>query len=296
MQGQAADSFTFFVISDVHIEPGNTRAISHFQTALQDLHEIAPQAGALVINGDMTSTGRPQSYAAFQEVLNSCPHPDATYLTIGNHEFFHGEGNEVAIQRFLAVTGERAVYYSRKIGGYPFLFLGSESWGPVGSPYKDSAVLTEKQLDWLKQELQRSVSPDTDHTGPIFLFLHQPLPNTVSGSHLWHPVRQDKELRALLAPYPQVILFSGHTHYSLQSPTMVVQQRWTMVNSATVYQLWGDDEVEGEIPLETDDSQGLVVEVSGSSVIIRAREFLRKQWLSHYVIELESGSLTIEQI
>ena len=90
---------TFQVISDTHIRD---TSFSHNKllNALQDLHSVDPQTDALVINGDITNNGFPEEYAKTRELLDQSPKPKNLYMTIGNHEFFNGEGNEVNTTRF----------------------------------------------------------------------------------------------------------------------------------------------------------------------------------------------------
>ena len=101
-------------------------------------------------------------------------------------------------------------YHDHWIDGYHFIFLGTE----VGLELFCS--LSEAQLAWLDDKLSEEASSDK----PVFLFLHQPLKDTVAGSlesQKWFGVTQDEELKAILAKYPQAILFTGHTHWELEA-------------------------------------------------------------------------------
>ncbi len=176
---------------------------------------------------------------------------------------------ERRMARFAEGTGEAAPYHAHWLGGYPFIFLGSES------PHPKDCDLSEAQLTWLRERLGEEASADK----PIFVFLHQPLKNTVAGSteaQGWHGVNQDAALREVLAAYPQAILFSGHTHWQLEAARTMYDgqgQLPSMFNASSVAYLWtdGDEHLTG--------SEGLHVEVYADRAVVRGRDFVRRQWI-----------------
>ncbi|MFY0758594.1 LamG-like jellyroll fold domain-containing protein [Metabacillus dongyingensis] len=267
---------TLNVISDIHLS--DQRTSEKFSAALQDLYEIDPKVDAMVINGDLTNYGTEKEYSKLRELLEQSPKPEKTYMTIGNHEFFNRQGNEVNIKRFTDFIGEDHVYYEKMVRGYSFIFLGSETWGPDG-PYKDAANLSEEQLNWLEDTLEKR----SKNKKPIFVFLHQQMENTFDAS--WPSLIQDKELNNILSKYPQSIIFSGHTHQDLHRPSMI-QKDFTMINTASVYYttFYGEE------------SQGLYLEVYEDKVIVKGRDFYRKQWITEaqFTIDIQKklNSLT----
>ncbi|TCP21867.1 3',5'-cyclic AMP phosphodiesterase CpdA [Scopulibacillus darangshiensis] len=271
----------FPVISDTQLTVGNETSHRKLEHALQDLYNINHNSDAMVINGDMINDGRAASYEKFRDILNQYPHPDKTFFTIGNHEFFKNDGNEASIGRFLDFTGLDKVYYEKNVKGYPFIFLGTESWGPVDSPTKDSAVLSDAQLNWLNQTLKERSKTKK----PIFVFLHQPLPHTFYGTDIDYyknAVIQDEELKNILSKYPQVIFFSGHMHWDLRFPGMFLQKDFTMVSSGAVYDTWGPDGNGYETVIDPEGSQGLYVKVYDDKVVIKGRDFTNNKWLKEY--------------
>lgn len=287
----AADDRTlrFPVLSDVHVQASDPLSQSKLKATLKDLYEIDPAADVLVMNGDL-GNGRQTDYNALRSVVSTSPHPQSMLYNIGNHEFYNawydkngryspttfpnGESEGMAINRFLQLSGEKNVYYDRWINGYHFLFLGAEKSRQSDLSIGDDAWLSQTQLSWLNQKLAENRQSDK----PIFVFLHQPLPNTVSGS--WaegmnRGVVQHEQLRSILANSPQVILFSGHTHWQLNLPRTMVREGFSMVNSSAVI----GPETGGGTPLSPDSSEGLYVEVHPNEVVIRGRDFYRKRWV-----------------
>ncbi|MCX7571432.1 metallophosphoesterase [Tumebacillus sp. DT12] len=275
----------FPVISDTHVQSWDTRSQTKFKQALTDLHNVAPKSDAMVITGDL-GNGQPADYAALSAILSGTPHPAQTLFTIGNHEFYkawmntsgqfsektfpNGETEQASITRFLHLTGESKVYYERWIKGYHFLVLGSEQYRQSNPANLESAWLSSGQLHWLKEELKEKKEANR----PIFVFLHQPIEQTVQG----------EELRAILAEHPEVIFFSGHTHTYLGHPNTLMRDQFTRVNTSSVL-----DPVNGaDQQISPEQSEGMVVSVYDDKVVIQGRDFHGKRWIegAQYLIPL----------
>ncbi|BFT72797.1 metallophosphoesterase family protein [Paenibacillus sp. P36] len=285
---------SFPVISDIHVQSWDKQSQDKFADALQDLNDVNPSSDLLVINGDLTN-GMSADYEALNELVKSNPHPKNMAWTIGNHEFYQAwfdpnrvwraelfpnkETEQASISRFLQLTGEKQVYYDRFIQGYHFIFLGSEQYRQSNEANLEDAYLSQKQLDWLSTKLRDDVDADK----PVFVFLHQPLPNSVAGTHFCctnnRAIVQHEELKKILSGYPQVIFFSGHTHWELKSPDTLVKDRFTMVNSSSVQQTWTNNGNGGEVALGPEESEGLYVEVYKDKVAIKGRDFYRHRYI-----------------
>lgn len=283
---------SFPVLSDIHIQSWHTESHKKFTDALKDLNGINPKADTLVINGDLTN-GLPADYAKLKELIAGTPHPQKVYYTIGNHEFYkawfdangawntesfpNNETEQDSISRFLKLTGEKQVYYDTVVNGYQFIFLGSEQYRQSNPSNFEDAWLSQTQLNWLKETLKKGKESDK----PVFVFLHQPLPATVSGTTFVNnrAIVQHEQLKNILSEFPNVIFFSGHTHWELKLPDTLVRDGFTMVNSSSVVQPWTEDGNGGETLTGADESEGLVVDVYKDKVKIKGRDFYRKRWI-----------------
>lgn len=289
---------TFSVISDIHIRSGKSdwgkpyrdaQAEKNFTQALSDLHEINPNQNALVLNGDLTATGMSGDYNAFKTILGASYHPYNLLFSIGNHEFYaayhtkndvfnkksfpNGVTESACIQRFIENTGVPGVYYDRWIQGYHFIILGTEQSAISNRSRGDDAFLSQTQLTWLQNKLNEHFS-----LGPTFVFLHQPLPHTVTGSD-GNDVIQSDELKRILKAHPQVILFSGHSHRSFTGAHKTVyQDGFATVNDASVRSCTNARNY------PTRESQGIYVEVYDDKVIVRERDFKHRSWLGKHII------------
>lgn len=274
--------FTFSVISDIQLTYENEKSHKKFIKALHDLHNIDPNTAAMIINGDIVNNGRVESYQKINEILDHHPHPKNVYFTIGNHEFFKNDGNEPSIQRFLEFSKLEKIYYEKIISGYPFIFLGSESWGPVGSKEKDSAVLSTEQLNWLAERAEHYKQIDM----PVFVFLHQPMPRTLYGTDLEYyenGVIQAEELKRILSEMKNVFYFSGHTHWDMRFPDMLaLRSSIIFVNTGAIYDTWGPDGEGNDTVIDPEGSQGLYIQVYSDRIEIKGRDFTNQQWIQEY--------------
>lgn len=275
----ATPNVKFQVISDMHIQ-GDKNHIhnKHLEDALRDMITLSPDSDGLMTVGDNTENGLEEQYQELERIFNLYGEqlPD-TYFVEGNHDVRWGDWS-IRSALFEQYTKMDAKYYDVWIKGYQFIFLGTEKG------LKDYSYLSQTQLEWLENKLSESASSDK----PVFIFHHQPLKNTVAGaneskntSFYWYGVRQDKELKSILAKYPQSILFTGHTHWELGSmDTMYNAKYATMFNTAATSYLWTDND-EAKV-----GSQGYFVEVYDDKILVKGRDFLNNQWIENAQFEV----------
>lgn len=271
------------VISDIHI--GYGEAENKAKKVLQGYKTLAQNYKVIAIVGDMTDCGLEEQYSDFNKILKENINPQVErVITIGNHEFFEGRffknrglTDEILIDRFITQTQMPGVYYDKWIEGYHFIALGGEKSNLSDKTIGDKAVISEEQYNWLEKTIQIKVKPDK----PIFIFLHQPIDNTVYGSKQWGGGLSDGRLYNLLKRYPQVILFTAHSHYPLNNPRTLYQDGFTAVNTGAIRYILEED---GTVLAE--DMQGLLVNVYENRVEIKARDFAKDAWINKYTINL----------
>lgn len=271
--GREVSALTFSVLSDVHADPGKLRK------AITDLYFINSETDAMVLNGDITDQGVSEEYEIVQNVLVDTQDllPPVIIRNIGNHEYFnYNKGRNTLADAinyrnlYLKFTGNLFVYHDTWIKGYHFISLGSESANLMGSNPPNDADLSENQLAWLRGKLK-----EKRVTGkPIFVFLHQHLKTSVEG---WKGVIQEKELTDILSEYPEVILFTSHTHVSLGKDGVLQTEPFTIVNTGALqFVTMGESRKAKRFYGEY---QGLYVEVNGRTVVIKGRDFARNEWI-----------------
>jgi Predicted phosphohydrolases len=285
-------NLSFIVVSDIHIARLN--AIRHFSILLKDNFNSKPDA--MVVVGDL-GDGLPRDYHMLRNELGQhkigINYP--IFWTIGNHEFYGGfyrnglwspktfpnkETDALAIERFLSLAGRDRVYGDTWIKDYHFIFLGSEKSRMSDRSYVDWAYLSNTQLNWLENALNKNKKRQK----PIFVFLHQPLPYTTLGGFQRGFVIQWQMLNHILSQHPEVILFNGHTHYEIDYKNMVSKGNYPILNSSSL--AYPIDRNRNHI---MNSAQGLVIEVYNEKVVIKGRDYLKQEWISAAEISLPEG-------
>lgn len=272
----------FAVLGDIH------ENIDSFQVAIDDLHTINPGMDALVLNGDTVDQGLEEQYASVKKTLakNKALLPPNIIKNIGNHEFFNynikvnsPEDVQTFINRYLEFAGEEKVYHDTWINGYHFISLGSEDGN---SETLDSvrAYISKEQLNWLKEKLAEKYEKGK----PIFVFLHQHL-NT-NPNNGWVGSDQGDIIRNILSQYPEVILFTSHTHRPLDETSVVTGQPFTMVHTGAVHYTMVPDGKGGRI--REPQVKGLYIEVNGNQVVIKGRDLKEHSWV--FTKEINQGT------
>lgn len=280
--------YKFQVMSDIHITSYDSIHNTHLNMALQDIKKMCSDSSGIIAVGDSVNHGSQIEYDALNSIINA--NKDGLpniYFALGNHELFPysedaATANYSCEERrklFLDNTNTESIYYDKWINGQHFIFLGSEA-----NVVQDDADLSETQLKWLEDKLAES----KDSSASIFLFVHQSLPETVAGSigdQGWDGVVQSDKLREIISKYPQVVYFSGHSHWELESKNVMYDGGSTMASmfdTAAVGYLWTDSQEYKE------GSQGYYVEVYKDKILVKGRDFVNSTWIpaAQFVVDL----------
>jgi hypothetical protein len=215
------------------------------------------------------------------------------FLATGNHDHSSGLAYNDVVSLFLQYaklpngTNPTDTSYDFWLNGYHYIFLGTDA---NAGHYASLSVDT---LAWLDQKLNENRDPSR----PTFVFLHQPIYNTVSGSlpgEGWHGVTNENELKAVLKKYPEVMMFNGHSHWEMDSVSNMFEATNDLpihaFNCASVAYLWsGFNTLTGE---HLDGSQGYYIEIYDGKIFVRGRDFTSGKWISaaQYVIDMHQHS------
>ncbi|PWW32528.1 3',5'-cyclic AMP phosphodiesterase CpdA [Cytobacillus oceanisediminis] len=261
----------FPVISDIHIHNSSDKTLEKFIVTLEQLNKVVPKQDAFVVVGDLTDYGYSSEYDKFMSAFNVQKQwGTVSMFAIGNHDYWNGLSTADAQKRFLDKTGMESIYYHKVMKGYHFIVLGTEDG-------KTEGTFSVEQISWLSEQLKNA--NEDDPKKPIFVFHHQPIKGTVYGSE-WG-FNQNRDLfYDTLKEYPQVISFSGHTHYPLDDPRIIHQKDFTSIGTSTGAYLWLDaGRIQGEVPEGADIlNQALIVEVYNNKVLIKRRDIHHNDW------------------
>ena len=258
----------FVAMSDVHVgEPYDEEAM-RFGEAMEASYAYAMSQeyktlDALLLAGDMTKSGYENEVIAFKEVLDRNIRKETRPLLImGNHEYFVESGAHVG-KRWERIM-KQTMNTHEVINGYHFIGISLTSY----SGYTD-------QIEWVDRELQKAVAEDPEK--PVFVQQHYHITNTVYGSDLWGT----SDLTEVFDKYPQIIHFSGHSHYPINDPRSIWQENYTALGCGTLsYFELEPGMVYGSIPPKASDAfQFYIVEVhEDHSVTVKAYDGITKQF------------------
>ena len=328
VQGELITSFQ--IVSDIHITGTDGHVYdSHTPMMFEDIKALDPNSAGIFVVGDAADQGQAHQYeklyALWQQHMGGAGFQIPLFLSMGNHEYMKGDAHnyggdyQLQVERFLEYAQQHLPeeidlskqYYDFWLNGYHYIFLGSEAIGT-------HAYLSDAQLRFLANAL----AENRNASRPTFVFLHQPLYDTVAGGvpgQGWNGViagdanwaafqaggsvyrkvdgTYEGPLRAILAQYPEILMFGGHSHWIMQSHRNMsdaTDSMPNMFNTASVAYLWTDKNVttgENEV-----GSQGYYVRVYDHYVELYGRDFVNGKWIptAMYRVELaEEGFLKV---
>jgi len=287
----------FQVMSDIHITTNNGHTHNrNFLKMLKDVAENSKKSIGIFIAGDIADSGNAKEYENLKALYASVSGVPKYYLAIGNHDLYNGsleDKTNLFLQNAQLPTGERpeSSHYDFWLEGYHFVFIGNDQL--VGGL---KTTLSPKTLNWLDDTLAK----DRDAGRPTFVFLHQSLYDTVAGSFPgqgWDGVVTEGKLRNILKKYPEIIMFNGHSHWTLDSEGCMYirsDKLPTIFNTASVAYLWTSYNVVGGENLN--GSQGYYIRVYNDKVMVLGRDFSTGEWVSsaQFYVPFENGTGPLE--
>jgi len=284
---------TMFFISDTHVDTIQTQYGLNLDHALKDIKNINEaadtKASGIVIDGDLVNgiyaNGDDQvaQYKAFKQIVsdNSENLPQVVY-NIGNHDCYNNGRNA---DNFFAAMDRDYLYFETTIGNQHLLLLGGMA---------DTVDISD-QLGWLDQKLAADAAKGVQ----TYVFLHQGINNTVSGTYpgqwMVNTIANESALTAVLNKYPSAIFISGHSHMTLDARVTALNGMGacpSYINDASTAYLtlvdadnyYGktDDDYTG-----TKGSQGIYVEVYKDKLILHGRDFKGNQWIPRATLKID---------
>ena len=219
----------FIAASDTHIQDDNNIHAERVQKMLDYTYREAradknhPTLDALLLCGDVTHDGTKTEFEKMKQTLDSAVKPETRILAVAAmaHDGYDMKRAEVR-DAITMLTGNEADFHV-VIGGYHF----------IGISVSDSFPLhyVDAQRTWLKEQLDAATAQNPQQ--PVFVMQHEHIYKTVYGSfpdERWGLAY----FKEVLEQYPQVVDFSGHSHYPLNHPNSVWQGAFTAVGTGAV--------------------------------------------------------------
>ncbi len=271
--------YRFGAISDVHI-PRET-ATEDFRLALGYFQE---NADFVCIAGDLTESNIDSQWLSYQTVVGECAIP--FYPIAGNHDCDNGG---MTAERFAEKTG-RSTFYTVEQGSDVFLMLSQVA-------YSGEGMFSNTDLQSLYNALEEN------RNRRCFVFMH-PFVWGKSGDPMmlygWDALatNQGKLIENLMAHYPNALWFHGHSHHRFQ-----IQQRHEKSNydcdmgchSIHIPSVTAPvDIADGQRTQLLEGSQGYLVEVYDSDILLMGMDFITGKKLPVAIYKLDTALKTVE--
>lgn len=218
----------FIVCSDAHIEgigtPGYNRLKKAIDLSLDfaSRDECYNKIDGFFIAGDITSGGKKEEFDSFKELYDYGTKKGLNILcTVAKGHDSIAMGKK-SLEYYKSLTNQETDFH-RVIAGYHFIGISTSRMKK-----RYNSVF---QKMWLKKELEKAVKATPDK--PVFVIHHEHIKNTVFGS--FDEDGWGKILFAdLLKKYPNVVDFSGHSHYPVNDPRSVWQKEYTAIGTGSL--------------------------------------------------------------
>ncbi|NLP47486.1 MAG: hypothetical protein GX345_00910 [Clostridiales bacterium] len=209
----------FVVCSDIHMrEAKDDSQYKRLEQLFDYSYEYADSQSydsidAFVFVGDITDNGTATQMANVIEVVDNKMRPGTPLMCVyDNHDIQNATIAEC--EATYGIPGNEA----RKIKGFHFITVS----------YDDNRRYTSR-LPSLYKDLKAAKADDPQK--PIFVFNHRHIEGTVYGSSKWGTA----ELSPVLNNFPQIIDFSGHSHFPVNDPRSCSQYFFTSFGCGTLF-------------------------------------------------------------
>ena len=250
---EAPEDFTpvlrFAVCSDIHVSGKKSTAeenhpeeerLAKLINFMYDYSAKQSYKGfdALCVAGDMTNGGRDFEYDSFNRVIKDSLRSETKLLICtGNHEYIAYRDHDASLGARMFEQKIQPEQDTHEIlNGYHFILCS----------YSEDGRTFKSKLPWFDGEIKSAVKESGGR--PVFTFQHPAPQMTIYGSVAWG----DKDIPKLFRKYPQMINFSGHSHYPVNDPRSLWQNKYTALGCGTLSYYETDlDGFAGNFPYDT---------------------------------------------
>ena len=272
----------FVAMSDTHIKTMFDQRTRRIQRVLTMAYSDARQdpayskVDAALFVGDLTDKGTAGQYFGFKAAVNSVLRPETEFLAVVAAKSHDGHTfGKKALSFYENLTDKPADFHTI-INGYHFIGISSSTVeGDLYSSY---------QRDWLSEQLKSAAADDPQK--PIFVMHHEHVFDTVYGSSEIDGWGVDY-FKDIFSEYPQIVHFSGHSHYPINDPRSIWQGDITAVGTGALY--YAELTVDGQNCVHPENYKNIaqfwIVEVNAQNEVrMRGFDALAGEKLCEYTL------------
>lgn len=243
------------VLSDSQLTPFRHKEPTTFESnLLAACRTLKEQECAFVVfAGDICNRASKNGYETFKRCFNTVFGDDKPVVQaiMGNHDYY-------------AHLSPRRLF-ERETGESPFTHYVVNGWHFIGAS-PDGCGMYEGYKgvrEWLREQLTIA---EADGSRPVFVTTHNAPRGTVYGSDRWG----DDSLAGVFDAHPQVVNFSGHTHYSLLDPRAFWQGAFTAFGTQSLsYVEMEKGRANGSVPPEAHSApMGYILDFSDDGIAV----------------------------
>ncbi|MBR2412902.1 MAG: metallophosphoesterase [Clostridia bacterium] len=250
---------SFVAVSDIHVETNNPTPYQNLSDVLHGI-KAGQDISTVVYTGDNVMNGQVLEDFFFYSAVRAVKPAEHNLVLTGNHDLGNSYGDYEKLREkfifnnaFYLGNQIEADYYYRVIDGCYMIMLTSED--PTTWDFR----MSEEQFAWLENVLKEADAVDA----PVFVFNHYPL--------RYLKDNDPSRLANLLKEYNTELFIHGHIHDELGADNF--------------YNSYGIDCINLPRCTEAVDYEagdGIVVEVYEDEVVVRARNFVKGEWIEDF--------------
>lgn len=273
----------FMASSDTHVRAANDEQSLRLQKAIKMSYAIAEadenynKLDAILVAGDTTDDGLQSQFCAFKSAVDAQIKEGTQFMALlaQAHDGYTWDAG--SLEYYKTLHGVDATDNHYVINGYHFITISRSN--------VDGVRYADYQREWLKAELDKAVADDPNK--PIFVSHHEHVDNTVYGSSDFEGW-DDEFFKDIFVQYPQIVHFSGHSHYPLNDPRSVWQGEFTAIGTGALYYV--ELTVEDERTVHPDGYKDVytywIVEVDANNRLrLRGIDLAEEKILCEYILD-----------
>ena len=288
----------FAVCSDIHMECRDDERADRLRRFIRGVYARAAEdtaysgVDALLFCGDLTNCGTETQIADFWRVVQDELHSGTEALSVlakCHDNWSEGESRE---------NPKTGLGYYRGITGLPTSFcrvIGGCTFVGVSTSEQTGVYYDESQRAWLRDTLDTASRQNPGR--PIFVLQHEHVTGTVFGSRPEDGWGNDF-FSDIWVDYPQIVHFSGHSHYPLNDPRSVWQGAFTAIGTGALSyaELTADGQRKLHPPGHESIAQGWIAELNNGNILrLRGYDFLADALQTELLLDLSDPPRTFSQ-
>lgn len=269
------ESFKVGVISDTQLPPteedlkNDDKYVKHLRNALAVMKNN--NVDMILFAGDIGNLGTYFAFETYTNTINEIfgENKPIVQTVMGNHDFWNKDKTKINHIKAFKTVMNQSPWTHYVVNGYHFIGA-SPNCGKMKRDY----VLTVR---WLDKELEKA--SEESNGKPIFVTTHNQPKDTCYGSDEWG----DSSLNEVLSKYPNVVLFGGHSHYSVLDERTIWQGDYTVIQTQSLSYIELEKGKEnGTIPPDADKNpMGYIMEFSDDEIQIHRMSFETEKGNEH---------------